>query len=263
MAKLVAYRSSVVTPDTAEALRRLELVASERGGVRIRYRGVSSDEASWDGVQRDPGPTGLPPHLSMRPTGREVYLSVTTEEGTDPMRELAILWGLAVPLGFMPWGRYPVPSLHDHVFHFLGPWAIIPDFLNGEGRGEQAWPSVCAAAQCHVARWGGPKPTEHALQAHLHRLGIHCGPVDGNVGERTLSSLKAMGLGGIPIDQALQALCQMGPLTPEKGKRRVGFFTMSGSVEAFPSGQVHVTRTRAGYAVTADGPGKITLLFGE
>jgi len=201
----------------------------------------------------------------MRPTGREIYLSVLQEENKDPMEALAILWALAVPLGFMPWSRYPVPGALDHVFHYLGPWSLITDFLHGEGMGEAAWPSTCAAAQISVGTWGGDRLTERAVQTHLHRLGIHCGPVDGVVGERSLSSLRALGLGGLPIQAALAAMEKLkAPETMPAGERQMGYFTMKGArVAAFPSGQVHAVQTRAGYSVTVDGPGRLILLFGE
>lgn len=263
MTPLVAYRKSVVTPDTAEALRRLELAADSHGGIRIQYGGVPQSHIYWEGVFEDPGPTGLPAHLSMRPTGREVYLSVQlTDEKANPHKELAILWSLAVPLGFIPWTRYPVPGPRTHVFHYFGPWGKVGDFLHGEGRGELAWPSICAAAQVEVGTWLGHKPVEHAVQANLHRLGIHCGPVDGDIGQRTIQALKALGVSEVPLAEALEVLEKMRPVEAvQKGERRVGFFTMEGSYEAFPSGQVHINRTQTGYAVTVDGKGRLIILF--
>jgi len=265
LSALVAHRKAVVTPDTAEALRRLEVAGAGHGGIRLRFQGVASSQCNWPGTNEDPGPLALPPHLSMRPTGREVYLSVQLLEAEpDPLKSLAVLWGLAVPLGFMPWSRYPVPGPRDHVFHYFGPWSQITDFLHGEGRGEQAWPSVCTAAQLEVGTWGGNRLTERTIQANLHRLGVHCGPVDGIIGERTLQAMRSLGLGGSSLLEAAEALTRMKNATSEPSKgRRVGFVTMKGNYEAFPSGEVHATRTQAGYAVTVDGPGRLILLFGE
>ena len=264
MTSLVAHRKSVVTPDTAEALRRLEVVGAERGDIRIQFQGVPQNQCSWQGVAEDPGPTALPSQFSMRPTGREVYLSVKLkDEPANPMKELAILWGLAVPLGFMPWTRYPVPGPRTHVFHYFGPWAKIGDFLHGEGRGELAWPSMCAAAQLEVGTWQGPKPTERSIQSHLHRLGIHCGPVDGEIGRRTLNAMQALGLSKMPLTEAAEALAKMKPPEPENSERNIGFFTMEGNYEAFTSGAVQATRTQTGYAVAAEGPGRLILLFGD
>lgn len=269
MDALVAYRSSQVTTDTAGALRALERAGHELGGVRIHYRGVPAALTSWEGVGRDSGPTGLPAPLSFRPTGREVYLRVEFLDGrSDPQRiqALSVLWSLAVPLGFVPWSRYPVPGPHEEVFHFLGPWASLGDFLSGEGRGDEAWPSMCAAAQCLVQKWEGHKPLEVEVQSHLHRLGIHCGPVDGMIGDRTLSSLKALGMGSVPLSEVVGQLRRFTPTAPRKAEadRQVAHFSTGGPVpEAFTSGMVHTIKTRTGYAVAADGPGRLILLFGE
>lgn len=218
------------------------------------------------GVANDPGPTGLPPYLSMRPAGREVYLRVGLEGSSDPAQELSVLWSLAVPLGFVPWARYPVPGLHETVFHYLGPWAGTVDFLHGEGRGELAWPSACCAAQVAVGAWQGDRIVERSVQTHLHRIGVYCGPVDGEIGEVTLRSLRALGFGGLSLEAALEALSSMAesPVTRSSGEPVVGHFSIKGvRAEAFSSGEVQTTRTRTGFSVTVGGEGRLVLLFGE
>ena len=263
MTTLQPYRRTLVTPDTYEALRRLEVAAKEHGGIRIEYDGVAASHASWEGVEEDPGPLGLPAWMSMRPTGREVYLSLS---GVDnPMEQLAVLWSLAVPLGFMPWDRYPVPSATSHVFHYIGPWATLGDFLHGEGRGDLAWPSMSCAAQIEVGTWGGTQSTERTIQTHLHRLGIHCGPVDGNIGPVTVSALKALGLQSVESQKAADQLVLMAvPRAKPKEGRERGSLVLGGCpMEAFTSGGVHATKTRQGYALTVDGPGRLILMVGD
>lgn len=263
MTPLISHRSSVVTPDTAEALRLLEREGAELGDVRIKYKGVPKVKATWSGVETDPGPTDLPAPLSMRPTGREVYLSVELKQA-DPLTELATLWSIAVPLGFMPLSRYPVPGPHSEVFHYLGPWASVTNFLHGEGRGDHAWPSMCAAAQCDVGTWEGTKPLERGIQSNLHRLGINCGPIDGEIGERTLSSLKALGLGGLSAEEVSLRVSGFKTPKPKREESQTGFLTMKGQqVEAFCSGEVHALKTRAGYSITTNGRGRLILLFGD
>lgn len=269
MTSLVAYRNSVVTPDTGEALRLLEKAGAEQGSVRIRYKGVTSEQASWQGVYQDPGPTGLPSELSMRPSGREVYLSAEiTGRKASSLEELSVLWSLVVPLGFLPWSRFPVPGVHENVFHYLGPWATVIDAMHSEGRGEYAWPSVCAAAQCEVDRWAGPMVVERKIQMHLHRLGVQCGPLDGRIGDRTLAALRAMGLGNLPLTVCLDSIAKLEPpkraARGDKSEPAIGYFTMRGGpVEAFSSGEVKSTKTRTGYSVSVGGPGRLILLFGE
>jgi hypothetical protein len=215
------------------------------------------------------GTTALPPHLSMRPAGREFemrteILDYTGPEGGKRAAEISVLWGLAVPLGFIPWQRYPVEGPHDKVFHYLGPWAALVDGLHGEGRGEEAWPSACAAAQVDVGAWDGSMATERMVQAQLHRLGIHCGPIDGIIGNRTAASIKAIGLGGLPLEQVVETIVKME--TPDlftATARRAGQIVVGGDVEAFSSGHVHTTKTSTGYAMTIDGPGRVTLFIGS
>jgi hypothetical protein len=85
------------------------------------------------------------------------------------------------------------------------------------------------------------------------------------IGERTLAALRAMGLGGIPLSEALTHLIGMatGKKPPVKG-RRSGHFSVEGSLpEAFSSGAVQSVKTQTGYAVSVGGPGRLILLFGE
>ena len=262
----VAYRNSGVTPDTAEALRKLELAGAALNieGLKILYGGVSERSLSWEEVKEIPGPTGLPAHLSMRPSGREVYLQLRIEGEKDPLRELALLWGIAIPLGFHPWSRYPVPGVGDQVFHFLGPLSPLLDYFHSEGRGEWAWPSLCSAAQSLEGTWGGDKPYERKIQAHLHRLGIHRGPVDGEIRDGDLASLRALGLGSYPLKEVLPFLEKMS--SPKKGKKEKvsGYFSISGlPVEGFSSGGVKLLRTGAGFVVVAEGSGRVIFEIGD
>ena len=263
MTTLQPYRKTLVTKDTYDAMRRVEMAAKDHGNIQIEYDGVTADCASWDGVKHQfSGPLGLPAHLSMRPTGREVYLSLTGLD--DPMQRLAVLWSIVVPLGFMPWDRYPVPSDTSHVFHCLGPWSTVGDFLHGEGRGDLAWPSMCCAAQIEVGTWGGPHTTERTIQTHLHRLGIHCGPVDGNIGPVTLSAMKALGLTGMESVKVAEALVGMSAPPTRQQERQRGHVVLGGvPMQAFTSGGVHTVETRNGYALTVDGPGRLILTVGE
>ena len=232
--------------------------------MRVKYRGVPAGLASWEGVHKDPGPTGLSQELSLRPSGREVYLSLEHENNPPALDLLGTLWSLVVPLGFMPWSRFPVPGPQDSLFHFPGPWEGLLDSLHSEGLGERAWPSFATAAQCEVGTWEGPFPTERAIQTHLHRLGIHCGAIDGKMDERVLSSFKALGFGGLPAVKMLEALERMQPLpVKEEEHAQLGHFVLKGrKVEAFSSGKVNAAKTRTGYAVEATGPGRLILLIG-
>jgi hypothetical protein len=260
---LVGYRRTLVTPDTAEAVRQLELRAVAHGDVRVIVQGPSADKCSWVGVKNDPGPTGCPAYMSMRPTGRELYLRVQLVNGKGSpeeqrQQEVSILWGLAVPCGFTPWLRYPLAGRGDDVFHFLGPWQPLYDSLLGEGRGEEAWPSLCAAAQVDVGRWEGGRELERFVQAQLHRMGVPCGCVDGVVGARTTEGLRGLGYGGIPFTDVAQRLCSIEPIKQIPEKRR-GFISIEGSCTAASTGKVALLRNPQGYAVAISGPGRVIL----
>jgi len=263
MTTLQPYRKTLVTKDTYDAMRRVEQSAKAyREGIHVEYDGVPEALCSWDGAKQDAGPLGLPAHLSMRPTGREVYLSLSGLN--DPMQSLAVLWGIVVPLGFIPWDRYPVPSGTSHVFHYLGPWSTVGDFLQGEGRGDLAWPSMCCAAQIEVGTWAGNHATERLIQTHLHRLGIHCGPVDGNMGPVTLTAMTALGLTGLENVKAAEALVNMTTPPVKQQERQQGHLVLGGvPMRAFTSGGVHTVETRNGYALSVDGPGRLILMVGE
>jgi hypothetical protein len=256
----IAYRSSVATPDTAEAMRHVERNTAKRKGVRLAYKGTRSDEANWRGA-------GQNPHLSLRPTGREVRLRLhLPQEGQADIKqaELALLWGIVVPLGFTPWNRYPVPGPEDDLFHFLGPWQGTFDHLCGEGRGELAWPSVCCAAQCDVGVWEGDRRVERFVQSQLHRLGLHCGPVDGIIGDRTAMALQALGVTGMTLEETAVSLAKYRIPVVEHMTRRHGHIILAGDdVTVLAYGQVATMRTPQGIALTVDGPGKVILDIGQ
>ena len=261
---LVTYRSSVVTPDMAEALRQLEVRAVAVGGVKIIYKGVKAQEATWQGVQADPGPTGNPPAISLRPAGREGYLRLQFNDPNDGRDDLAVLWGLVVPLGFVPWLRYPLHGHGDDVFHFFGPWHGLYDSLCGEGRGELAWPSVCAASQVDVGTWEGSKITERFVQAQLHRLGAICGPVDGDIGDRTLMALRSVGIKGAVLSVAAERLMGMTTPVPKSEDRHRGYFVAPGRMLSVTSfGKIAAQRTPHGVALTIDGPGRLVIDVGQ
>lgn len=270
MRELVAFRRTLVTLDVMAAVNQLERRAVELGGIRLVIQGPTQDRFSWAGVKAEPGPTGQPPATSMRATGRELQIRVQIlENGLPPAdkrrREVETLWGLAVPCGFTPWNRYPVPGHGDDVFHYLGPWQVLCDSLLGEGRGEEAWPSLCAAAQVDVGKWEGDRTTERFVQAQVHRLGVPCGPIDGVVGERTIASLRGLGLAGHgkSFSEMASRLSTMTVPEPRRSERRRGFISVDGPAVAVSSGKVALTKNLQGYAITVDGPGRVILDVGD
>jgi len=265
---LITCRGFQVASDVPAALAALERAAKDTGNLRLVVRGRRAHETRWGDVEADPGPTGQPPHLSMIPAGRELCLRVEILDYEGPPRgkrcaEITALWSLAVPLGFVPWQRFPLEGPHEDVFHYFGPWASIIDSLHGEGRGEEAWPSACAAAQVDVGMWEGDGIHVRGIQTNLHRLGIHCGPVDGVFGRRTEAAIRALGVAGTTSEDLVPILDSWREPVATKNETVRGQITIPGRIEAFPSGGARTIRTRTGFAVAVDGPGRITLVMGE
>lgn len=269
MNNLVQFRSGSFTSDTADVLRKLEQrVATTK--ARLHVSGRSTAEMSWPSIRKDPGPTGLPPEWSAVSTGREVYLRLDLVDDEEPLasrreREIAMLWGAAVPLGLVPFSRYPLPGPHDSVFHLLGEWTMLMDNLLGAGRGEAGWPGFCAAAQIDVGTWEGARATERMVQARLHLLGYNVGAIDGIVGSRTQGALRAAGLHSMPMTDVARKIATMVPR-----QARVLDSPVRGTVEIqgvdfamHPYGQVRAARTVRGAEIHVSGAGRVVIDFME
>lgn len=263
--QLVQYKNGVFTPDTVDALRKIERQVAKLSPT-LSVHGRPQLEMGWESIRKDPGPTGLPPEWSAVPTGREVHLRLTMvkdegEEVTRRERELAMLWGLAVPLGFVPYTRYPLPGPHDEMFHFFGEWATMMDQLLGAGRGEAGWPAFCCASQIDVGKWEGNRKTERMVQAHLHRIGYNVGAVDGIMGNKTQGALRAAGMHSLPMTEVAEKIVKMSPHVPTTLERDVqGRLEMPDVDWAIhPYGQVRTTRTVQGAEFHISGPGRVVI----
>jgi len=263
--QLIQHKNGVYTPDTVDALRKLERKVAKLS-VSLSIKGRPHQEMGWDEVRKDPGPTGFPPEWSAVPTGREVYLRLTMnkdegDEASRRERELAMLWGLAVPLGFVPFTRYPLPGPHDEVFHFYGEWAALMDQLLGAGRGEAGWPAFCCAAQLDVGKWQGNRSTERLVQAHLHRIGFNVGMIDGIIGNKTQGGLRAANLHSMEMSEIAKRIVTKAPRPVTTFDKDVqGRLELEGvdwSIHDY--GQVRTTRTVHGANLQISGPGRVVI----
>jgi hypothetical protein len=263
----VQFNKTLVTPDTASALRQLEKRAERLTGTRLSINGPDPAQMNWEAIRtKNAGPTGLPPEWSAVPTGREVYLNLEILDDKEPAqsrieRQLAMLWGIAVPLGFTPFSRYPLPGTTMGVFHFMGPWDILMDHMLGAGRGEAAWAGFCGAAQADVGAWEGGKQTERFVQSHLHRIGYNAGAIDGVLGNATLASMKAAGFSGMPLTEAAESIGKRG-VPPRRQPRKAVEGTMEIPDTDFSIvsyGQVRTARTPKGAVLSISGPGRIVV----
>jgi hypothetical protein len=269
MTSLIQYRTGTFTPDTVDMLRKLESRVTTLK-ARLHVSGREASEMTWESVRKDPGPTGLPPEWSAIPTGREVYLRLDLVEDAEPAasrreREIAMLWGAAIPLGFVPFSRYPLPGPHDDIFHVFGQWSILMDNLLGAGRGEAGWPGFCCAAQIDVETWGGARATERMIQARLHLLGYNVGAIDGILGNKTQGALRAAGLHSTRAADVAQKLSTMVPRSvatldpPVRGTVDVPGVDFA----IHPYGQVRTARTVRGAEISVSGAGRVVIDFME
>ena len=264
---LIEYQNSLIAQDALEALEKLHQKVQETS-AELNVELPPRESFEWGDLETNPGPTNLSPAYSAIPTGREVYLrldvsKISSKEDVLGQRErgLALLWALALPLGFTPYTRYPVPGPQSHVFHYFGPWHILMDHFLGSGRGEAAWPSFCCAAQAEAETWKGGRATERRVQAHLHRLGFNVGVIDGVVGPRTQGGLKAVGLHSLPLTDILERLEKRSPdpaPTLEKPLQGVVYMPeVTWTINTY--GQVRMTKTVQGATLNIQGPGRVVV----
>lgn len=257
--ELVEHAGGRFTPDTVRALKVLE----ERARALRGELEVSGGACGWAALQNSPGPTGMPPAWSAVPTGREVLLRIRMlEEQTElcRMHEIAMLWAIAIPLGFTPFARYPLVGSQDAVFHYLGDWVLLMDSLLGVGRGEAGWPSFCCAAQLDVGAWEGGVDVERFVQAQLHRLGYNVGVVDGVIGAKTLAGIRAAKLHSMPLSDVAKRLAVQASKDHSREEVRQGRIELGDvgfSIHTY--GQVRSKRTREGVELHINGPGRVVL----
>lgn len=243
--QLITYKGMRLTQDTADALRGLEKLATANGGWGVEYDHLDVEDDDQ----------------TMRSAGREVHLRVTHPDA-DEVRCRSATWAFGQPCGFTPWDRYPVPSQTERVFHFLGPWRVLFDRLSAEGKGHFAWLSVNAAALSDVGMWR-TKRVEHAIQAQLHRIGLNCGLVDGQIGPRTVQCLEALGVQGASFDDVAADLVQRAPREVEKGSGN-GHVSVPGfNIMVSSFGEIEGMQTSVSSAtLKIQGPGRVIVDVG-
>ena len=258
------HRGFVFTTDTAEAIRKLEVRLSGVG--RLEVGGATPAQTRWSEIRTDPGPSGVSyPPLSMRPSGREVYLTFHPKVASaNPAHALNLLWAAAIPSGLTPLNRHPSPGVGSTVFHAYGPWTPMLESLWAEGLGEQAWPSLCSAAQLMVGAWEGDRINERMVQVHLHRIGVPCGPVDGVITERVIQCLRTVGLASVPIPKAAELLANLptkfDTMAPQTGALFSGTVTVPNAPLVVSSyGGARATSTHDGALVQIPPGGRVVL----
>lgn len=247
---LQRYGPLTVTPDTAKKLEKLEDSAKEFG-FRIGYEQPSREDET-------------PSELSLISAGRSFRVNVQFPEKRLREHELAALWSVVVPLKITPHNRDPVPGHKDDWFHFLGPWRVLYESMIAEGRGHLAWSSVCIAAQVDVGVWRGDRTTERFVQAQLHRIGMHCGPVDGRIGPRTSSVIRSLGVHGADLQTLAKDLIQRSTVSRKKEKRTFGHIVIPDrDFEVSAWGGIQSAEIPNGVTLSIEGPGRVVVEVGD
>lgn len=225
--KLIPLRDTaegLCVPEMASALLILQAAVLAKGGdfrVTSMTRDLKTQAAAyaryqaWVKAGRPPvtspkyDPDTMKADVVARPgyswhnAGRAVDISIKALRfpGVAADKQLDLLWDLARPLGFRPILKTPEERASEawH-FDFMGPWAGL-----FQRRGDYA--EAAMAACLDVGGSGYGRDVEREIQAHLHRLGIDVGAIDGLVGTKTRTGLHALDLDEYAIDMALlQAL---------------------------------------------------------
>lgn len=241
--QLIAYRGCKLTTDTTQAIARVEQQAFSLGNVKIHIETTSQ----LDGV-------------GLWDAGREVCICMTYKDSKQPV-PVSQIWGLAIPQGFTPWDRYPIDSSPTkNTFLYLGEWQRLFDSLLGEGQGEYAFPSVQTAARIEAGVYQGDRKVECTVQAYLHHLGIPCGPVNGQITDRCVRAIQALGMKAGSLEEMIPQLAKM---TPPSGKLSdtdsYGHIICSRISQVNAYGNVQTTRTPMGAEISIQGPGRIVL----
>jgi hypothetical protein len=244
--------------DTVRAIKVLELEVQRKAPAQKLVVSGPKDVV-WSYVDEHPGPTGCPPIFSMRPSGREVEL-ILEGDGT-PEHRLALLWGIAIPLGWSPWMKYPIPIMGSTIFHFLGKWGLVGEVLAGAGRGEAVWPSICAAAQVEEDTWEGSAKAERKIQSLLLLQGHMVGPVDGVLGPTTMGVLKALGWGSLPLRTILQRLEEMTVPVVSSGRTVSARLATDAHFSIHTFGSLRARKDVKGATIEVKGVGRLIVDF--
>lgn len=256
--KVTNYGPLLATPDTAQALDKL----TERLKT-LNYKLKLSELTPhyFDEAVKTP----MSKLLYLGDAGRAVSLTAIPNEVQTmrPQQDLAVLWHAAVPLGFTPWQRHPFCSPLSHIFHFLGPWQFVHDRLIAEGRGDHAWLSAALAAQVDVGVYTGDRIVERFVQAQLHRIGYNPGILDGIVGGRTASAIKASGLTGLTLQEVSERLSRAPTGVPRvsegEGRAHLLLRNVGAHIETF--GHVQHVTTPQGAELLVKGSGRLVVDF--
>lgn len=207
-----------------------------------------------------------PIETDLKGCGREICFEMKSKQDfeTTSQDQINALWGLAIPLGFTPYNRYPLDDSLSYMFHFFGVWQPLMDRLLAEGRGHLMWSSLVCASLCDIGKWSGGKTLVRTIQSQLHRIGYNCGAIDGILGSRTLRCIQANNLQNTKLETVAKILCEKKKIQVSANKSTKGFISLPNrEFQVTCYGRVHTVKSSSGVSIESSGGGRIILDIGE
>lgn len=207
-----------------------------------------------------------PIETDLKACGRELCFEMksTQDFETASQDQINALWGLAIPLGFTPYNRYPLDDSLSFMFHFFGVWQPLMDRILAEGRGHLMWSSLVCASLCDIGEWRGDKFLIRMIQTQLHRIGYNCGVIDGILGSRTLRCIQANNLQNIRLEEVAKLLCEKEKVKANSNNSTKGFISLPNrEFQVTCYGRVHTVKNNSGVSIESSGGGRIILDIGE
>jgi hypothetical protein len=204
----------------------------------------------------------------LAPSGREICFEMKHIDGfnTDTQDQINALWGLAIPMGFTPYNRYPLNDSISFMFHYLGCWQPLTDRILAEGRGNHLWSSLVCACLVDIGEWKGNKALVRMIQTQLHRIGYNCGIIDGIVGSRTLKCIQANNLQGLELSEIAEILIKADKKDQASSEKTTkGFVSLPNrQFQVTSYGKVLTVKNNNGVAIeSGDTGGRLIIDIGE
>lgn len=204
-------RMAKCPPDVKTALIGLSMALKAKGGALILsdlFRSYDMQLGShMDYVSGKKKAFSPPPGGSLHEGGRSIDLDLKALKITLPN-----FWPIAAEHGFVPIIDQPNPRTSES-WHFecRGSHSIVYDHYKARKGTNFAKPYQAMAASAIVSVGVkvdkfGEGQREGYLQSALIRLGHDIGNMDGQIGPRTRDALKAAGIGGLPVAEAITAI---------------------------------------------------------
>jgi hypothetical protein len=203
-------RMAKCSPDTKTAIEGISAEVAAKGGRLVLsdlFRSYDMQlQAYNDYITGEKSAYSPPPGGSMHEAGRGMDIDLSKIKVS-----LADFWKIAAKYGFLPIIAAPVSS-EDEAWHFdcAGSHRIVYDYYKA-GKGTNFKPYKAMAASGILAIGVRvddfkTKQKEAAIQAGLIRLGQTLGNIDGAIGNKTLTALRAVGITHVDAASTLLAV---------------------------------------------------------